>query len=572
VVLRGLAIGIASILLLQAAPPASATAELKVLTTEFTSRQTAGGLAVDVLPPIQQATSDSVWAEGFLARLHKLQPDRLTHDEWITYAMLENDASITRDAAQFFWFRIPITPYASPLRAATGTFGVLPLRTEADLTAYLDALNRFPITLASYEARLRSQMARGIVVPAEELRLALPYIRGFGVPPATSPFRPEASRMSGDVHARFMEQIDRAIVEVVNPAVERLAAFIDGPYRAKAPASVGLAQYPGGRDYYQFLIRRHTSLTLTPEQIHEIGLAEVARLEAELEKVRQDAKFQGTFAQFHEYLRNDRRFKAASPADIGDRMMKAIARIEPQVREFFPLRPKAEYGVRRLDPALEQSMTYGYYQQPFGGEANGYYMFNAYKPEERSILMAEATIYHELVPGHHFQIALQRENQSLIPYRRTAGFTAFTEGWAEYASDLAGEMGMYSDPYARAGRLAMDLFLSTRLVVDTGMNALGWPREKGVAFMRAHTFESDLQIDTESLRYSADNYGQALAYKLGARKFHELRDTVKKEQGSKFDLPAFHSWVLQAGAMPLTVLEGHVACLTRERHLPNMSR
>jgi uncharacterized protein (DUF885 family) len=572
VVLRGLAIGIASILLLQAAPPASATAELKALTTEFTSRQTAGGLAVDVLPPIQQATSDSVWAEGFLARLHKLQPDRLTHDEWITYAMLENDASITRDAAQFFWFRIPITPYASPLRAATGTFGVLPLRTEADLTAYLDALNRFPITLASYEARLRSQMARGIVVPAEELRLALPYIRGFGVPPATSPFRPEASRMSGDVHARFMEQIDRAIVEVVNPAVERLAAFIDGPYRAKAPASVGLAQYPGGRDYYQFLIRRHTSLTLTPEQIHEIGLAEVARLEAELEKVRQDAKFQGTFAQFHEYLRNDRRFKAASPADIGDRMMKAIARIEPQVREFFPLRPKAEYGVRRLDPALEQSMTYGYYQQPFGGEANGYYMFNAYKPEERSILMAEATIYHELVPGHHFQIALQRENQSLIPYRRTAGFTAFTEGWAEYASDLAGEMGMYSDPYARAGRLAMDLFLSTRLVVDTGMNALGWPREKGVAFMRAHTFESDLQIDTESLRYSADNYGQALAYKLGARKFHELRDTVKKEQGSKFDLPAFHSWVLQAGAMPLTVLEGHVACLTRERHLPNTSR
>ncbi len=571
-VLRGLAIGIASILLLQAAPPASATAELKALTTEFTSRQTAGGLAVDVLPPIQQATSDSVWAEGFLARLHKLQPDRLTHDEWITYAMLENDASITRDAAQFFWFRIPITPYASPLRAATGTFGVLPLRTEADLTAYLDALNRFPITLASYEARLRSQMARGIVVPAEELRLALPYIRGFGVPPATSPFRPEASRMSGDVHARFMEQIDRAIVEVVNPAVERLAAFIDGPYRAKAPASVGLAQYPGGRDYYQFLIRRHTSLTLTPEQIHEIGLAEVARLEAELEKVRQDAKFQGTFAQFHEYLRNDRRFKAASPADIGDRMMKAIARIEPQVREFFPLRPKAEYGVRRLDPALEQSMTYGYYQQPFGGEANGYYMFNAYKPEERSILMAEATIYHELVPGHHFQIALQRENQSLIPYRRTAGFTAFTEGWAEYASDLAGEMGMYSDPYARAGRLAMDLFLSTRLVVDTGMNALGWPREKGVAFMRAHTFESDLQIDTESLRYSADNYGQALAYKLGARKFHELRDTVKKEQGSKFDLPAFHSWVLQAGAMPLTVLEGHVACLTRERHLPNGSR
>jgi uncharacterized protein (DUF885 family) len=561
----------APILLAQTVPPSTDSTELKTLTAEFTSRRGAGRTP-GVLPTVDQANADSTWADGFLIRLHKLQPDRLTHDDWITYAMLENDASIQREAAQFYWFDIPITPYASPLRAVTGTFGALPLRTDADLTAYLDALNRFPITLASYEARLRSQMNRGIVVPAEEFRLALPYIRGFGAPPATSPFRPEASRLPADAQARFLEAIDQTIAGVVNPAVERLAAFIDGPYRAKAPAGVGLSQYPGGGAYYQFLIRRNTSLTLTPEQIHAIGLAEVARLEAELEKVRTDAKFTGTPAEFHDYLRNDRRFKAASPADIGDRMMKAIARIEPQVREFFPIQPKAPYGVRRLDPALEQSMTYGYYQVPSAGEPGGYYMFNAFKPEERSILMAEATIYHELVPGHHFQIALQRENQAQIPYRRNAGFTAFTEGWAEYASDLAGEMGMYADPYARAGRLAMDLFLSTRLVVDTGMNALGWPRDKAIAYMRDHTFESDLQIDTETLRYSADNYGQALAYKLGSRKFRELRDQVAKQQGAKFDLPAFHSWVLRAGAMPLTVLEGHVACLTRERHASTSSR
>ena len=363
-----------------------------------------------------------------------------------------------------------------------------------------------------------------------------------------------------------MPQVDAALAAVVAPAVERLASYIDGPYRAKAPPDVGLAQYPNGRAYYEFLIRRHTSLSLTPEQIHEIGLAEVNRLEAELEKVRRDAGFSGTLAEFHAYLRNDRRFKATSAQDIGDRMMAAIRRIEPQVREFFPLQPKAPYGVKRLDPSLEQSMTYGYYQQPAGSERGGYYMFSAYKPEERSILMAEATIYHELVPGHHFQIALQRENDALIPYRRTAGFTAFTEGWAEYASDLAGEMGMYSDPYQRAGRLAMDLFLSTRLVVDTGMNALGWSREKALAFMREHTFESDLQIDTESLRYSADYQGQALAYKLGSRTFHELRDQAKRELGAKFDLPTFHAYVLRAGAMPLSVLERHVDCFVRERH------
>lgn len=555
-----------SLIAQSAASPESA--RLNALIAEFTGRQSGGGQSLGVLPTMEQATADSTWAGAFLDRLHALQPDRLSHDEWITYATLENDASIQKDAAQFYWFRVPITPYASPLRGVTDTFAALPLRTDADLNAYLDALNRFPVTLASYEARLRSQMARGIVVPAEELRLAVPYIRGFGAPPATSPFRPRPSRISGGAQARFLEQIDRTIADVVNPAVERLAVFIDGPYRAKAPAAVGLAQYPGGREYYQFLIRRNTSLALTPEEIHAIGLKEVARLEGELDKIRKEADFKGTLAEFHAYLRNDRRFKAASAPDIGERMMKAIARIEPQVREFFPLTPKAPYGVKPLDASLEQSMTYGYYNWPTGDDPRGYYNYNGFKPQERSILMAEATIYHELVPGHHFQIMLQRENDTLVPYRRNYLFTAFTEGWAEYASDLAGEMGMYSDPYARAGRLAMDLFLTTRLVVDTGMNVLGWSREKAIAYMHEHTFESDLQIDTESLRYSADYHGQALAYKLGAFKFHELRDQVAKAQGAKFDLPAFHAWVLGAGAMPLTVLEGHVACLIHERHAP----
>jgi len=557
-----------SLLLAQATPATDAT-RLVELTAEWTARaQSSRGFGVLRVP--DQANAEAAWAEGFLNRLHALNAERLTHDEWITSAMLENDATVLRDAAQFFWFEVPITPYASPLRAASGTISAMTIATDTERQAYVDALQRLPVIFASYEARLRSQADRGIVVPAEELRLAVPYIRGFGGAAATSVFRPAAlalAALSDDARTVLVQRVDAALTELVAPAVERLAAYIDGPYRARAPASVGVVQYPGGRKYYEYLIRRNTSLTLTPEQIHQIGLDEVARLEAELEKVRQDAKFAGSAAEFHAYLRDDDRFKATSAADIGSRMMAAIRRIEPQVGEFFPLRPKAPYGVQRLDPALEQAMTYGYYQVPAGTERGGYYMFNAYKPQERSILMAEATIYHELVPGHHFQIMLQRENTALNAYRRTSGFTAFTEGWAEYASDLAGEMGMYSNPYQRAGRLAMDLFLSSRLVVDTGMNALGWPREKAVAFMREHTFESDLQIDTETLRYSSDYHGQALAYKLGARKFHELRDRAKQALGAQFDLPAFHAYVLRAGAMPLSVLEAHVDCFIRERHL-----
>ena len=569
----GLAIAVASTWLgpsLLAQPAASDAATLKTLVTEYSARPAAAaGRGLGVLPTFEQAKADSAWADEFLVRLHRVQPDRLSHDDWITYAMLERDADIAKEAANYFWFQVPITPYASPLRGVMGSFGTLPLKSDADVAAYVDALNRVPVVMASYEARLRSQMARGIVAPAEELRLVLPYLRGFAAPPASSLFRPKVDRLASlaaETREPALQRIDAAIADVVNPSIERLAAFVDGPYRAKAPASVGLVQYPGGREYYQYLIKAHTSLTLTPEEIHAIGVSEVARLENELDQVRRQANFSGSLADFHAYLRNDSRFKAASSEDIGDRMMKAIHRIEPQVAEFFPLKPKAPYGVRRLDPALEGSMTYGYYQDPSAGEPGGYYRFNGSQPQNRSILMAEATIYHELIPGHHFQIALQEENEALPPYRRNYFFTAFTEGWAEYASDLAGEMGMYSDPYARAGRLAMDLFLSTRLVLDTGMNALGWSRERGIAYMREHTFESDLQIDTETLRYSADYHGQALAYKLGARKFHELRDRTAREQGTKFDLPAFHAWILKAGGMPLTVLDGHAACFVRERH------
>ncbi|HVD93646.1 MAG TPA: DUF885 domain-containing protein [Vicinamibacterales bacterium] len=566
--LAALALCSAPILVAQT-PPAST--QIDALASELTARRTASaGRGFGALPTYEQAAADAAWAEGFLGRLHRLQPDRLSHDEWITYAMLDVDAGVMKDAAPYFWFEVPITPYASPLRGLSGAFAAMPLATDSNRQAYLDALNQLPVTLASYEARLRSQMQRGIVAPAEELRLVLPFVRGFGAPPASSPLRPSAAALAavdGEARARFLDHVDAAIAAVVNPAVERLATFIDTTYRAGAPAAVGLAQYPGGRDYYNFLIRRHTGLTLTPEQIHEIGLAEVSRLEAELDKVRQQAGFAGTLAEFHTYLRTDTRFMARSADDIADRMMQAIARIEPKVDAWFPIKPKAPYGVRRLDPAFEASMTYGYYQIPTGSERTGYYLFNGFKPESRSVLMSEAVIYHELVPGHHFQIALQRENTALNPYRRNYGFTAFTEGWGEYASDVAGEMGMYADPYARAGRLAMDLFVSSRLVLDTGMNALGWPREKAMAFMREHTFESDLQIDTETLRYSADYHGQALAYKMGARRIRELRERSAKEQGAAFDLPAFHAWLLRGGAMPLTVLDGHVACLTRERHV-----
>ncbi|MBA3949800.1 MAG: DUF885 domain-containing protein, partial [Acidobacteria bacterium] len=297
-----------------------------------------------------------------------------------------------------------------------------------------------------------------------------------------------------------------------------------------------------------------------------IGLDEIARLEGELEQARVAAGFTGTFAEFRKYLKTDRRFFAKNSDEFGDLMMAAIRRIEPRVGAFFIRTPKAPYGVLRLEPALEASMTFGFYQLPSPAEPRGLYRFNGSKSDERSVLMADALIFHELVPGHHFQMALRNENTKLSPFRRNAQYTTFIEGWAEYASDLAGEMGMYEDPYDRAGRLSMDLFLSSRLVVDTGMNALGWSRERAMDYMRDHTFHSDGEIATETLRYSTDIPGQALAYKMGAMKIHELRKRAQERLGAAFDLRQFHDYVLEGGPMPLSVLEMHLGCLGDEKH------
>jgi len=568
--MRKLVIGLALLLSLplSAEQPAPENAALKAAADEFMRLR--GGGTDPAGPTLARVREQSVQAAQLLARLQAIDVSALTHDEWITHALLTFEAELMRDAEPFFWMDFRVTPYSSPLGRLLGArFDVMPIATPEQRVAYLDALYQLGTAMQAHETRLRSQLARGIALPAEELRLVVPFIKSLVEDPASSGFALSPARLESVPAAdrdRFRGDVEQAIASVIVPAVERLTAFLEGPYRAKASTQVGVSQYPGGREYYAFLIRRHTSLSLTPEQIHQKGLEEIARLERELDAARAQAGFTGSLAEFRTFLKTNPRFFAKTSGEYGALMMKAIARIEPKVDAFFLRRPKAPYGVLRLDPSLEPSMTYGFYQIPTAAEPRGLYRYNGSQLDKRSTLNAAALIYHELIPGHHFQFMLRTENPGLSAFRRSANYTPYSEGWGEYASDLAGDMGMYTDPYDRAGRLSMDLFLSTRLVVDTGMNALGWPREKAMAFMRDHTLESDVQIDTESLRYSVDMPGQALAYKLGALKIHELRRKAAAGMGGAFDIRRFHDHLLDAGAMPLTVLEEHVGCLVKERH------
>ena len=319
----------------------------------------------------------------------------------------------------------------------------------------------------------------------------------------------------------------------MNPPLRTLADWLDGEYRGAAPDAVGLGQYPGGPEAYAWLVRWHTTLDVDPQAVHGIGQARVTAIESEMASLRERIGFAGTPAEFRQKLKTDPRLFPKTPEEIGERLMAHIRRIEPRVDAFFLRRPKAPYGVRRLAPELEPGQTFGFYNPPTAGDASGTYYFNGSQLADRSLLNAAGLIYHELVPGHHFQISLAYENDGLPAFRRETFDTAYTEGWGEYASELAGEMGMYSDPYDQYGRLAMEMFVTTRLVVDTGMNALGWSRDRAMAFMREHLMETDTQIQTESLRYSCDIPGQALAYKMGALRIRELRERARAALGVK---------------------------------------
>jgi uncharacterized protein (DUF885 family) len=348
------------------------------------------------------------------------------------------------------------------------------------------------------------------------------------------------------------------LADEVNPALDSLVAYMAGPYRAAAPKGVGLSQYRDGKEYYRYLVRWHTTTAISPEELFRTGEREIDSLKRELDGVRRQVGFAGTLAEFQASLRNNPRYFAKTPDEVGARLMAFAATMEPKLDSLFGRRPKAPYGVARLAPELEPVMTYGYYDAPVPNRQRGIYFYNGSKLEERNLGMAEGLTYHELAPGHHFQFSLQRENENLPRLRRESYFTAHGEGWGDYASMLGADAGLYQDPYSRAGRLMMEMMLASRLVLDVGMNYYGWSLERARTFMREHTLETETQIASETLRYGVDIPGQALAYRMGSLTIRRIREDAKRTLGPRWDVKGFHDLVLLAGSMPLDVLREHV--------------
>jgi uncharacterized protein (DUF885 family) len=520
-------------------------------------------LPVTSLPDVslEQVQRDVTFAHSILEEIAHLPAGKLGEEDQLTVELLRWNAERTLEEPGLYWFRFLVTPYSAPFNGAQQLLTSQEFATPADLDTYVKLLHQMPRLVGTVRASVTGQRARHILVPKPEIDVVTTMIRTYMKPPEQNPLSVDASRLSklaADAVTPFQTEVRRVIAEEINPAYAALLAEFDDSYRQEAPAGVGIGQYPGGDAAYKVLVHQHTTLDLTPQEIHQRGLAEVERINSEMAAVRAQLGFQGTKAEFNQKLRTDPRFLAKTPEEVGEKLMAPIRRIEPKLPAFFLKLPAAPYTVARLDPALEGGMTFGYFDLPHPGERRGIYRFNGSHLEERPLVNAAPLIYHELVPGHHFQLARQQENASLPEFRHELYHTAFVEGWGEYASALAGEMGMYSDPYDHYGRLSMDMFLSVRLVVDTGMNALGWSREKAVTYMRENELESESQISSESLRYSIDLPAQALAYKVGSNRIRELRDRAQKELGSRFDIRRFHEAVLASGSLPMTVLEHHI--------------
>lgn len=519
------------------------------------------GLPVENLPDLSSELWDreAAFARGILDRLAKIDTASLSHEDWLTHAVLQWEMEQTVEAGRHQALDVQITPYAFPLRLTHEIFTRHTFASPEDAARYLRLLKQYPRHIGQIQARAEQQRSKGILISRHTVDQMIPLIRAFIQPPERSLFTVAPERLGKLAEKEaFGAQVAKIVQEEINPSLERLAGMLEGDYRKAAPEGVGLSQYPGGSEAYRFMVALYTGLNVTPEEVHRRGLEEVARLEARMAEIRRQVGFAGTQREFNDQLRTDPRFLARTPEEVGERLMAPVRKIEPLIGKYFLRTPKAPYGVQRLDPALEGSMTFGFYQQPMPTDPSGWYLFNGSKLDQRPLAGAAALIYHELLPGHHFQIALQLENESLPALRRNLYHTAFVEGWAEYASELGVEMGLYDDPYALYGRLAMDMFLSNRLVVDTGMNALGWPRSKAVELMRERLLETDVQIDSETLRYSTSIPGQALAYKMGSAKIWELRRRAERELGPRFDIRQFHEAVLGSGSLPLSVLERHI--------------
>ncbi len=498
---------------------------------------------------------------GFLGRLDAIERGALTAANRLSYdlfrVLLENRLGEIEHHA----YLIPITNRDGfHVRAARLPQSV-PLSTVADYDNYIARLRALPKYFRQHMDLLRRGIELGMVLPRVVLEGFSETIAAHVVDdPAESVFYAPFEDLPPSIHEATAERLTSdgraAIRDAAVPAFREFLDFFDHVYLPACRDTIGAADLPGGRAFYEHRVRRDTTLDVSPEEVHEIGLAEVARIRGEMEAILEEVAFEGDFAAFLEFLRTDPRFYAKTPEELMKEAAWIAKRMDGALPRFFGRLPRLPYGLEPIPDYLAPKTTGAYYSQGAAdGTRAGSYFLNTYNLASRPLYVLESLTFHEAVPGHHLQIALQQELEGLPPFRRFFELGVFVEGWALDSERLGLEAGFYQDPYSNFGRLTYERWRACRLVVDTGLHALGWSRQRAIDFLAGHTALSIHEVTTEIDRYIAWP-GQALGYKMGELEIRRLREQAEETLGERFDVREFHDRVLENGALPLEVLRG----------------
>jgi uncharacterized protein (DUF885 family) len=441
--------------------------------------------------------------------------------------------------------------------------GAAPFKTVADYENNLKRHRDYVVMVDRWIERFRQGMASGVVEPKLIVNNMIEQIdtqlaQGVEGSVFYGPVKTFPAEIPAADQQRLRAETAAIIRDGIFPAYKRFRDFLKNEYLPVARDSVGLVGMKGGDRLYAHLIEVHTTLPLKAEDVHQLGLQEVARITAEMEKIEAQVGFKGSLAEFFVYLREDPKFQPQSADWLRDEYFRIGKRVDQRIPEQFSLLPKSPLEIKAVEPYREKSEAGGSYQSGTpDGSRPGVFYFNTYDLKSRTTPGMETLYLHEAVPGHHFQISLAQENESLPAFMRFGGNTAFVEGWALYAETLWKDLGMETDPYQRFGGLSDEMLRAMRLVVDTGIHAKGWSRDQAIDYMLSHSNIGRTDATAEVERYIAIP-GQALAYKIGALTILRLKDKARKELGDRFDPRAFHAQVLDTGALPMTVLEAKI--------------
>jgi len=504
--------------------------------------------------------------EKFKEKLSKVDSNNISTEDKINLKILNWECSMQLESFNYKYELLPVNQYSSLhliIDDLAGGKSAQPFKTSGDYENWLKRLDAYEIWCDTAIANMRRGMKTGYVLPAPLVEKMIPQLDAFCNGPIEKhvfyePIKNFPSGISSEDKIRLEKEYREAIENKVIPMHKRFRNFLRNEYLPSSRKTAGYSDLPDGKKMYEYYIRLNTTTNLSADEIFNIGTDEVARITKEMELVKNQVGFKGDNKSFFNYVRNDQELMPyKKPKQVLDHFKAIHEKIAPKLKQMFDIVPKTQFEIRETESFREASASAEYQIGLPDGSRPGILYIPVPDAMKYNNFMDEDLFLHEGIPGHHYQLSLQMENQNLPKFRRELGYTAYTEGWALYTESLGKELGLYTDPYQYLGMLSNEIHRAIRLVVDVGIHAKGWTREQAIEYSLNHEAESESSIVSEIERYMAAP-GQALAYKIGQLKILELRAKAEKSLGSKFDLKEFHDIVLQSGSVPLRILEINV--------------